>query len=76
MITWEHLLTHTSEWQGECFGMPDQVEHWLQAAGLVPPTVHGCRWRSAPERYGYVMSYEVTLSLGEEGSWVPSRPGS
>ena len=26
-ITWEHLLTQTSEWQGECFGMPDQVEH-------------------------------------------------
>src|SRR3954467_6928927 len=27
-ITWEHLLTQTSEWQGECFGMPDQVEHY------------------------------------------------
>ena len=26
-ITWEHLLTQTSEWEGECFGMPDQVEH-------------------------------------------------
>jgi CubicO group peptidase (beta-lactamase class C family) len=26
-ITWEHLLTQTSEWQGECFGLPDQVEH-------------------------------------------------
>lgn len=26
-ITWEHLLTQTSEWQGECFGMPDHVEH-------------------------------------------------
>lgn len=26
-ITWENLLTQTSEWQGECFGMPDQVEH-------------------------------------------------
>ena len=26
-ITWQHLLTQTSEWQGECFGMPDQVEH-------------------------------------------------
>ena len=26
-ITWEHLLTQTSEWQGECFGMPDWVEH-------------------------------------------------
>ncbi len=28
VITWEHLLTQTSEWQGECFGMPDQVEHY------------------------------------------------
>jgi CubicO group peptidase (beta-lactamase class C family) len=27
-ITWEHLLTQTSEWQGECFNMPDQVEHF------------------------------------------------
>ena len=27
-ITWEHLLTQTSEWQGECFGIPDQVEHY------------------------------------------------
>ena len=26
-ITWEHLLTQTSEWQGECLGMPDWVEH-------------------------------------------------
>ena len=26
-ITWEHLLTQTSEWEGECFSMPDQVEH-------------------------------------------------
>ena len=26
-ITWEHLLTQTSEWEGECFGMPDHVEH-------------------------------------------------
>jgi CubicO group peptidase (beta-lactamase class C family) len=26
-ITWEHLLTQTSEWEGVCLGMPDQVEH-------------------------------------------------
>jgi CubicO group peptidase (beta-lactamase class C family) len=26
-ITWRHLLTQTSEWEGVCFGMPDQVEH-------------------------------------------------
>jgi CubicO group peptidase (beta-lactamase class C family) len=26
-ITWEHLLTQTSEWEGVCFGMPEHVEH-------------------------------------------------
>ena len=26
-ITWMHLLTQTSEWEGTCFGMPDWVEH-------------------------------------------------
>lgn len=27
-ITWTHLLQQTSEWEGECFGMPDQVERY------------------------------------------------
>lgn len=31
-ITWEHLLTQTSEWQGECFGMPNQVEHYRRVS--------------------------------------------
>jgi CubicO group peptidase (beta-lactamase class C family) len=31
-ITWEHLLTQTSEWEGVCFGMPDQVEHYRHVA--------------------------------------------
>jgi len=26
-ITWAHMLEQTSEWQGTCLGMPDQVEH-------------------------------------------------
>lgn len=26
-ITWAHLLEQVSEWEGTCFGMPDQVEH-------------------------------------------------
>jgi CubicO group peptidase (beta-lactamase class C family) len=26
-VTWAQLLEQTSEWRGECFGMPDQVEH-------------------------------------------------
>ena len=31
-ITWEHLLTQTSEWQGECLGMPEQVEHYRRVS--------------------------------------------
>jgi CubicO group peptidase (beta-lactamase class C family) len=38
-ITWEHLLTQTSEWQGECFGMPDQVEHYRRASYDPKPPV-------------------------------------
>lgn len=31
-ITWEHLLTQTSEWEGSCFGLPDQVDHYRRVA--------------------------------------------
>jgi CubicO group peptidase (beta-lactamase class C family) len=31
-ITWAHLLEQTSEWQGTCLGMPDQVEHHRRVA--------------------------------------------
>lgn len=27
-ITWMHLLQQTSEWEGECFGVPDQVDRY------------------------------------------------
>ena len=27
-ITWAHLLQQTSEWEGECFGLPDQVDRY------------------------------------------------
>jgi CubicO group peptidase (beta-lactamase class C family) len=27
-ITWAHLLQQTSEWQGSCFGLPDQADHY------------------------------------------------
>lgn len=26
-VTWRHLLHQTSEWQGELFGKPDQIDH-------------------------------------------------
>jgi CubicO group peptidase (beta-lactamase class C family) len=27
-IIWRHLLEQTSEWEGTCFGLPDQVDRW------------------------------------------------
>jgi CubicO group peptidase (beta-lactamase class C family) len=27
-VTWEHLLTQTSEWEGSVFGIPDQVDRY------------------------------------------------
>lgn len=27
-VTWQHLLQQTSEWQGQCGGLPDQVDRW------------------------------------------------
>ncbi len=27
-ITWNHLLQQTSEWEGTCFGVPDQVDRY------------------------------------------------
>jgi CubicO group peptidase (beta-lactamase class C family) len=31
-ITWTHLLTQTSEWEGSCFGVPDTVDRWRKVA--------------------------------------------
>ena len=31
-ITWTHLLTQTSEWEGTCFGLPDTVDRWRKVA--------------------------------------------
>jgi CubicO group peptidase (beta-lactamase class C family) len=39
-ITWAHMLEQTSEWQGTCFGMPDQVEHHRHV-GYDPKPVTG-----------------------------------
>jgi CubicO group peptidase (beta-lactamase class C family) len=27
-VTWAHMLQQTSEWKGECFGVPDQVDRY------------------------------------------------
>ncbi len=31
-ITWRHLLAQTSEWEGTCFDLPDQVDRWRTVA--------------------------------------------
>ncbi len=31
-ITWRQLFEQTSEWEGECFGLPDQVDRWRVVA--------------------------------------------
>ncbi len=35
-ITWMHLLQQTSEWEGDCFGLPDQVDRWRRLS-FQPP---------------------------------------
>ena len=31
-ITWHNLLQQTSEWEGTCFGLPDQVDRWRRVS--------------------------------------------
>ena len=31
-ISWRHMLQFTSEWEGSCFGIPDQVDHYRQVS--------------------------------------------
>ncbi|MEO5697880.1 MAG: serine hydrolase domain-containing protein, partial [Burkholderiaceae bacterium] len=32
LVSWRHLLEQTSEWEGNCFGMPDTVDRWRQVS--------------------------------------------
>ena len=36
-VTWTHLLQQTSEWQGECFGLSDQADHYRAVTFGEPP---------------------------------------
>lgn len=36
-ITWTQLLQQTSEWQGSCFGLPDQADHYRAVTFGEPP---------------------------------------
>lgn len=31
-VTWAHLLQQTSEWEGECFGVPEQVDRYRRVS--------------------------------------------
>lgn len=53
-ITWLQLLTQTSEWEGECFGLPDTVDRWRHVAQDPRPATGpkgGARPLQAPGRY-------------------------
>ena len=36
-ITWRQLLQQTSEWEGSCFGIPDQVDRYRRVSFQPPP---------------------------------------
>lgn len=39
-ITWKHFLQFTSEWQGVCFGIPDQIDHHRQVSMQPGSSMH------------------------------------
>ena len=52
-VTWTHLLTQTSEWEGTSFGLPDTVDRWRKVAHDPRPTAGpkgGARPLQAPAR--------------------------
>ena len=66
-ITWTHLLTLTSEWEGTCFGLPDTVDRWRQAGaepaagprgGARPLEAPGTYWE-----YNDVRINQLSLAL-------------
>jgi CubicO group peptidase (beta-lactamase class C family) len=54
-ITWTQLLQQTSEWEGSCFGLPDQVDRWrrlsFQPAGVDAGPKGGRRPLRSPGTY-------------------------
>lgn len=46
-ITWTHLLTQTSEWEGTCHGIPDTVDRYRQVAHD-PKPVTGVKGTARP----------------------------
>jgi CubicO group peptidase (beta-lactamase class C family) len=49
-ICWTHLLQQTSEWEGECFGLPDQVDRWRRLSFQPPGKDTGAKGGARPLR--------------------------
>ena len=68
-VTWEHLLQQTSEWEGECFGVPDQVDRY-RTVQFQQSTVEGKKGEPRPLRapgsyweYNDVRINQLSLAL-------------
>ena len=68
-VTWQHLLQQTSEWEGECFGIPERVDRYrvlpFQQTGVAgrkgdprPLQVPGSFWE-----YNDVRINQLSLAL-------------
>jgi CubicO group peptidase (beta-lactamase class C family) len=69
-ITWKHLLQQTSEWEGECFGLPDQVDRYRVLSFQGAPEVPGKKGDPRPLRapgtfweYNDVRINQLSLAL-------------
>jgi len=68
-VTWAHLLQQTSEWEGECFGLPDRVDRYRVVAFqevLEPGTKGDSRELRAPGtfwEYNDVRVNQLSLAL-------------
>ncbi len=48
-VTWRHLLQQTSEWEGECFGVPEQVDRY-RVVSFDPTPAQGRKGEARPLR--------------------------
>ncbi|MEK9775687.1 MAG: serine hydrolase [Quisquiliibacterium sp.] len=56
-VTWEHLLQQTSEWQGSCFGVPEQVDRYRKVS-YDPTPAAGVKGEARPlQRPGSFWEY-------------------
>lgn len=68
-ITWHHLLQQTSEWEGSCFGIPDQVDRYRRVS-YQPDSPQGRKGEARPLRepgtwfeYNDVRINQLSLAL-------------